>query len=386
MSRWPIIPLKGHISEISQRVGTSSVEILSVTNNAGFVRSLDVFDKQVFSEDMSNYKLVKHNDIAYNPSRINVGSVARCGLSGGGAVSPMYIVVRCRESLLSHYLLYYLRSDTGRQHIAHRCVGAVRFQLRYTDLEQLEIPLPPPDEQARIVRILDEADQLRRLRSEADRRTFNLTSALFHQMFGDPSTNPRNWPSGVLGDVIHAAKDGPHVSPEYTEDEDGVPFISTRNISPGRIIWEDMKFISRAEAIKHWKKCKPEFGDVLYTKGGTTGMAKAIDFIKDIAVWVHVAVLKTNHDKVDPVWLESMLNSRFCYDQSQQLTHGIANRDLGLTRMIDIRTYIPPLPLQQEYGMCVAKVQKLEIEQIKCRRRLDDLFQSLLHRSFQGEL
>ena len=78
MSRWPIRQLKGHVVEVSQRKGETSAEVLSVTNVAGFVRSLEVFDKQVFSQDTSAYKLVSYNDLAYNPSRINVGSVARC--------------------------------------------------------------------------------------------------------------------------------------------------------------------------------------------------------------------------------------------------------------------------------------------------------------------
>jgi type I restriction enzyme, S subunit len=150
MSRWPIMSLRGYISEVSIRKGDTPAEILSVTNTDGFVRSLDVFDKQVFSQDTNNYKLVRFDDLAYNPSRINVGSVARCQFPEGGAVSPMYVVVRCQESLLPQFLLYFLKSDIGRQHISHRCVGAVRFQLRFGDLEQIELPLPPCHEQERI--------------------------------------------------------------------------------------------------------------------------------------------------------------------------------------------------------------------------------------------
>ena len=61
MSKWPITSLKGHIVEVSVRKSEMSAEILSVTNANGFVRSLDVFDKQVFSQDSSNYKLVSFN-------------------------------------------------------------------------------------------------------------------------------------------------------------------------------------------------------------------------------------------------------------------------------------------------------------------------------------
>src|SRR3989338_2298427 len=106
--------------------------------------------------------------------------------------------------------------------------------------------------------------------------------------------------------MIHAAKDGPHVSPRYAAS--GIPFLSARHIKPGEVIWSDLKYLDQSEAEVQWRKCKPERGDILYTKGGTTGVAAVINFDTKIAVWVHIALLKTNHDKVHPIWLENMLN------------------------------------------------------------------------------
>jgi type I restriction enzyme S subunit len=291
--------------------------------------------------------------------------------------------IRAHEGeMIPSFLRHFLKSV--EQSISQMGVGSTFNAISKADIENFEVPAPPLSDQLRIVRILDEAEQLRCLRAEADGRTSDLIPALFYDMFGDPATNPKHWPPGVLGDVIHGAKDGPHVSPTYSNS--GIPFLSTRNIRPGRIIWDDMKYISVEEAHLHWKKCKPEFGDVLYTKGGTTGLAKAVDFATEVAVWVHIAVLKTNHDRVVPEWLEYMLNSQFCYTQSQQLTHGIANRDLGLTRMVGIKVYLPPLSSQREFADRVAAIRAMEGEQGTGRKQLDDLFQSLLHRAFQGEL
>jgi type I restriction enzyme S subunit len=73
-----------------------------------------------------------------------------------------------------------------------------------------------------------------------------------------------------------------------TYAERGVPFLSTHHIKPGQVLFQDLKFLTLEEAQNQWKKCKPQKGDVLYTKGGTTGIAAAIDFDMDIAVWVHV--------------------------------------------------------------------------------------------------
>ncbi len=384
MKRWPTRPLGEFIEERTERLRGDTTTIYSVTNERGFVRSLDLFDKQVFSADTGNYKRVEFRDLAYNPSRINVGSIALCEDKNGGAVSPMYVIVRTERGLLPHYLLHFLKSDAGLHQIRHRCEGAVRFQLKFRDLCSIPIPLPPLAEQERVVKLLDEADELRKLRAQADRRAADLIPALFHEMFGDPATNPCQWPKAVLGDVIFAAQDGPHVSPKYSPN--GVPFLSTRHVKQGQVIWEDLKFLSNEEATLQWKKCKPAKGDVLYTKGGTTGIAAAVTFDTQVAVWVHIALLKTNHEKVDPFWLENMLNSSFCYQQSQELTHGIANRDLGLKRMVKINMYLPPLPLQQEFAQRVSEIRELQATQAASRQRVEHLFQSMLHRAFNQAL
>ncbi len=232
--------------------------------------------------------------------------------------------------------------------------------------------------------ILDQAGALRAKRRHALAQLNALTQSLFLDLFGDPVTNPQHWPTAQLGDVIYSATDGPHVSPAYADE--GVPFVSARHIRRGEILWTDLKFISAEDALVHWRKCKPERGDILYTKGGTTGIAKVIDFDQQIALWVHVALLKTNRNKVDPLWLENMLNSDFCYLQSQRFTHGIANRDLGLKRMVRIQLYLPPLLLQREFAAQVSVVQRLKSVQRTSLAKLDTLFASLQQRAFRGEL
>lgn len=262
--------------------------------------------------------------------------------------------------------------------------GATFSEINKDIFENIRIPLPSLPEQKRIAAILEKTDRLRRLRRYALELSSTYLQSVFLEMFGDPKTNPKGWDLKTLGDVIYSAQDGPHVSPDYSET--GIPFLSTRNIRPGQVVWEDLKFISHEEAEKHWLKCKPQRGDILYTKGGTTGLAKVIDFDREIAVWVHIALLKPNNQLVNPLWLENMLNSNFCYSQSQELTHGIANHDLGLTRMIKIKLYLPPLSLQNDFAQIAQKSQRLRNQQIEAERQAEHLFQTLLHKAFQGEL
>ena len=262
--------------------------------------------------------------------------------------------------------------------------GATFLQVSKSDIASLRIPLPPLAEQKRIAGILDAADALRAKRREALAELDTLLQSTFLDMFGDPVTNPMGWEQCVVGDVVHGAKDGPHVSPTYAES--GVPFLSTRHIKPGEVVWEDLKYIDQDEANRQWKKCKPEFGDILYTKGGTTGIAARVTTSEPFAVWVHVALLKPIVKKVHPIWIEAMLNSAYCYTQSQRYTHGIANRDLGLKRMVKIQMYLPPLAEQRGFAAIVESVEQQKASQRAHLDELDTLFASLQSRAFRGDL
>jgi type I restriction enzyme S subunit len=256
--------------------------------------------------------------------------------------------------------------------------------LSLAKIKALRVPLPTLPEQRRIVEILDRAEALRAKRRAALAHLDTLIQSIFIDLFGDPATNPKGWQQIVLGDVIKAASDGPHVSPTYCDS--GIPFLSTRHIRPGEIEWTDLKFISSADAEVQWRKRKPEKDDVLYTKGGTTGIAAAVETDRPFAIWVHIALLKTDLQKAEPRWLEAMLNSTYCYGQSQVLTHGIANRDLGLTRMVNIKMYLPPLSVQRDFTRRVIALEKLKDLQRSALAELDSLFATLQHRAFRGEL
>lgn len=262
--------------------------------------------------------------------------------------------------------------------------GTAQPQITREGLTNLTVPQPPVLEQRRIAAILDQAEALRAKRRQALAKLDTLTQSLFLEMFGDPNRNPKSWLRATLGDVIHYASDGPHMSPKYVEA--GVPFLSTRHIRAGKINREDLKFLTLADAETQWKKCKPQRGDILYTKGGTTGMAAVVDFDDPIAVWVHVALLRPKSELVDPFWLACMLNSSFCYVQSQRFTHGIANRDLGLKRMTKIKLYIPPMQKQLLFVQIAGNLSSMAARASVQLVEVERLMQSLQHRAFRGEL
>ena len=133
-----------------------NVPVYAVTNNRGFVLSSSLHDFDIFSDDTSNYMVVSKNDFAYNPSRLNVGSIAYFKEEGNGLISPMYVVFHADENkILAEYLYIVIKSEFVRNKIdALKEVGA-RFRFDFNRWGLIKIPIPSLEEQTRIVGILD---------------------------------------------------------------------------------------------------------------------------------------------------------------------------------------------------------------------------------------
>jgi type I restriction enzyme S subunit len=230
---------------------------------------------------------------------------------------------------------------------------------------------------------LDEADKLRQLNKQLIQKYEALTQSLFLDMFGDPGNTSRRFELTTIGDACYFIKDGPHVSPNYVSK--GIPFISVNNIIKGNWDFSNVKYISQNDHDIFKKRCNPQKGDVLYTKGGTTGFAKYIDIDLEFSNWVHLAVLKFDKNILNGKFLEQMLNSNYCYTQSQLYTRGIANRDLVLGQMKRIKLLLPPITLQNKFAEHVQAVEAQKAQAQAALQKSEELFNSLLQRAFSDE-
>jgi type I restriction enzyme S subunit len=198
---------------------------------------------------------------------------------------------------------------------------------------------------------------------------------------------PEGWTWTTVDQLAWSVKDGPHYSPEYVDN--GIPFITGGNVRPSGVDFDSAKKISRELYRRFSERCKPETGDILYTKGGTTGIARVNTYSLEFSVWVHVAVLKLA-GPIEPFYVQHALNSPFCYEQAQRFTHGVGNQDLGLTRMIRIVVSLPPLVEQKEINERIDRLQSIadKVERIVeiNFRYAEQLRQIILRDAFLGRL
>ena len=122
--------------------------VLSVSNKQGFVKQSEQFeDRTVASDDTSNYKIVKRNNFAYNPARINVGSIARLTKFDVGIVSPMYVCFRTKASIIPEYMEAFFTSQQFFYEMMKRLEGSVRLCLSYEGLCNIPVYIPDMNKQ-----------------------------------------------------------------------------------------------------------------------------------------------------------------------------------------------------------------------------------------------
>lgn len=128
-----------------------ALTVLSVSNRYGFIAQTEQFEERsIASEDTSNYKVVSLNDFAYNPARINVGSIARLKNIEKGIVSPMYICFRCKEGTVPDFLEHFFCTKCFSLEVEKRLEGSVRMCLSFEGLCNIPIFLPSSKQQKSI--------------------------------------------------------------------------------------------------------------------------------------------------------------------------------------------------------------------------------------------
>lgn len=194
------VRLGDYIREYSVRnKADEDIPVYSVTNTQGFCK--DYFGKEVASKDKTTYKIVPRGYFAYNPSRINVGSVDWQREEEKVIVSPLYNVFSVAEEIEQQYLYYYLKSDITLQRIRAVALGSVRDNLKLNMLYEFPINLPTKEEQRYVVEILDSARQVIELRKKEVDMLDDLIKARFVEMFGDPVQNEKGWKTKPLLDM-----------------------------------------------------------------------------------------------------------------------------------------------------------------------------------------
>lgn len=384
MKRWPTKPLREVLELSRERIEPvehpdTSFNYVGLEVIEGHTGKLLPCQPTAGVEIKSTKNVFHRGEILYGKLRPYLNKVHLAG--DDGICSTDIYVLRPRQGRIHpSFAANYLRSASVLSMVSNAMAGANLPRISQDALLEIPIPVPPLVEQERIVKLLDEADKLQKLRAQADRRTADLIPALFHEMFANEITEN----SRPLGEVCEKVTDGVHITPTYVDE--GVPFLRVTDIKREEVDWVSVKRIPPNEYEQITRRVKPEQGDILYSKNGTIGIAKEITWERPFAHFVSLALLKPNRNFLNPTFLAAWLNTPDALRQAVGHSKTGTVTNLHLNEIKKFRVPCPKLERQTYFVQRAADIRALKAKQSACCGRLDDLFQSLLHRAFEGEL
>ena len=178
-----------------------------------------------------------------------------------------------------------------------------------------------------------------------------LVKSQFIEMFGG-----QGYPEMQLSEVCKKITDGTHKTPTYLDE--GITFISAKNIIEGKLNFSDIKHISEIEYQEIQKRCQTEQGDVLLAKSGSLGMSAIVDTDEPLGLFESLAILKYDRALLNGVFLCRQMQSDSIQGQLMANVKGVAVKHLHLNVISSTKIIVPPMGLQKEFAAFVEQSDK----------------------------
>ncbi|OGQ52106.1 MAG: hypothetical protein A3J24_10955 [Deltaproteobacteria bacterium RIFCSPLOWO2_02_FULL_53_8] len=337
-------------------------------------------------------QIVSANDVLVSTVRPNLNGVARVPFELDQATaSTGFCVLRTRsDSLNSSYLFHWVKSPQFVAEMTKKATGQSYPAVSDKIISESLIPVPPLPEQIRIAAILDQADALRVKRREALAQLDSLTQAIFIDMFGDPVANQKGWEKKTFSKLLEKAEvfvDGDWVESKDQDPEGGVRLVQLADIGDGYYVNKSARFLNKPTATR--LKCTVlKQGDVLIARMPDP-LGRACLFPgdeKECVTVVDVCIVRTKNNEPDHTWLMCCINSHAFRSEIAGEATGATRVRISRGNLSRLEIIAPPIALQREFADRISVVDKLKTAHSASLTELDNLFDSLQHRAFRGEL
>ena len=383
-------PFGGEVVRLGELIESSKAknkdglfaDVYSVTNSHGFVPSQEYFNKEVYSKELRTYRVVHRNMIAYNPSRINVGSVAVQDKVDNAIVSPLYVVFSADETkVIPGYLVRFLRSKPGLDQIAQQSIGTVRSNLKFDALCKMQMPLPSLQAQVERMNKLTLVEQLA---DDCEHYLFHLDELVksrFAEMFGDTDALMSRWPRKPLMACVNQIDSGKSVNCKAEARTGSAPgVLKLSALSSGKYLPEENKAMFDSDNVLPGKEVM--IGDILVARKNTpdlVGTCVLVDFDAPNLMFPDLVFRMHPIEGVDGTYLSSLLGKSSFSKTVRSLAHGSAKSmsNIPKSELEKLELPLPPLALQREFADFATRVDKLRVEAQVQKEKLQTLYDSL---------
>jgi type I restriction enzyme S subunit len=349
--------------------------VCSINNKKGFTKSEEQFGKQVYSDELEGYSIVNSGEFAYNPSRINVGSIAQLREWESVLISPMYEVFSVdKSSVLPKYFRHLINSPQMFSLFNAYSEGSVRKTLNFTNFSEIPIILPPIPSQEHIVELLESIESF----LENIENLVNLSSELKSTLFQDfisgknserelesrrlgpvKQTVPKNWTTQKLGEIADVKRGAsPRPIDEYMGDS--VNWIKISDISEGKYVNETQKHLipeGKGESVFI------ESGTVILSISATVAEPAILNI--DGCIHDGIVAFRDVDEAVLPEFLYySLLEMRSRLESKGQRAAGNQS-NINSTIVKNSKLVIPPLPEQKKIIKSLNEIDSWKASQLQ---------------------
>lgn len=374
---------------------TSGISVLRSTNfNSNGTLDLSKLTFRMLEERDRTRKLLRPGDILLEKSgggpKQPVGRV--CLYRGDGrshAFGNFIARLRPREGLLSEYLFYYLWHFhcTGKtSHYQKQTTGIRNLELkRYLSIA---VPLRSLAEQRRIVDVLSRAEGIVRLRHDAKAKAQTIIPALFLDMFGDPATNPKGWPLRKVRDFVSRFEGGKNLQAAH-EGSTAYRILKVSAVTSGQYIEAE----SKPTPERYEPPCNHivRAGDMLFSRANTQELVGATALVDSThgysllpdKLWRFVWA-----EEVEQRYMHALFQSQHVRSELGRLSSGTSAsmRNISQGKLFDLVLPVAPLEMQRRFSHHAEAMRSVLAQQSEALKRAEATFQSLLARTFGGEL
>ena len=367
--------------------GLPIVRIKNIKNEKVLLDDVVYFNVEDYGKKLDSYQ-IKKNDILLAMSGATTGKIGLYDTDEISYLNQRVGLFRIENSNLRSYLFYFLSTQIEKN--LELSLGAAQPNLSTEQINNIELPLPPLEEQKRIVDKLDilfaKIDKAIALHQKNIDEANVFMASVLNDVFVELE---EKYPIKTLNDVCDKITDGTHSSPKTTES--GYPYITVRDVTDkGKIDFDNCEFVNEID-FQRLKDghCAPIENDVLFSKDGTVGKVTVVDFQKDFVVLSSLAILRPSNDLNSYFLFYTMKSPKF-FEFAQSQKTGAAIKRVVLRTIKEFEIPFPVLPIQQKVVSYLDEIsQKMEkIKQIQKEKMqsLKALKASILDQAFRGEL
>ena len=367
---WRSVRLGDVARESRRRNDGSAIDaerLYGVFKDEGMVPMRD----RVRGASVERCKVVKPGAFAYNPMRLNIGSIACWTGNEDAIVSPDYVVFECDQRQVNHQYLNYIRKGCDwAKFTEHAGDGGVRVRIYFDHLAEFRLFLPPLSEQRCIVEVLssiDDAFEATHAVVEQTRKAKTsllkglLTRGIGHSRFKQTEIGmiPEAWEVVTVDDVCQRISVGIVVQPTQYYVPEGVKCFRSANVREGRVEDSNWVYIS-PEANEQLAKSRLESGDVLVVRSGYTGTSCVVAPEFAGANCIDIIFARPHPKKVNPHFLSALINSPVGREQVLRSEGGMAQKHFNVSAM---KRMLIPLPDMAEQEAISSRVVELNAQE-----------------------